>query len=189
MVLTLVICQIFLPWVPSKREHILCYLVTYPKKSHFHRSRTLPFDGVIRNSDCCRVIAVHRCFWLQMPHVRQCFPEYYSILTVVEEGSQLGLRRWCHHEFHDGCVHVKCTIDFYGFSVFWHPSNEKIPACFVARTGFWQVLRCVQVYILYHIGRIKSHFCFGIACQIIKELHAFTQCFGHCLSLFDSNYT
>jgi hypothetical protein len=32
-------------------------------------------------------------FWLQMTNVCQRLPEYYPVLTVVEEGAQLGFCR------------------------------------------------------------------------------------------------
>jgi hypothetical protein len=34
-----------------------------------------------------------RRFWLRMTYVRQRLPEYYPILTVVEEGTQFSFRR------------------------------------------------------------------------------------------------
>jgi len=67
VVLALVVCKIFLPTVPFNFVDILCFLVTYPKISHFHRSRSLLLDGVVCDADGCGVVAVYRCSWLGMP--------------------------------------------------------------------------------------------------------------------------
>ncbi len=53
----------------------------------------LPLDGIIRNANCCCIIAMHRRFWLQITPICQRFPEDYPILTVVEDGAQLGFCR------------------------------------------------------------------------------------------------
>ena len=67
VVLALVVCKILLPRVPFNFVDILCFLVTYPKISYFHQSRSLPLDGVVCDADGCGVVAVHRCFLLGMP--------------------------------------------------------------------------------------------------------------------------
>ena len=67
VVLALVVSKILLPGVPFNFVDILCFLVTYQKISHFHRSRSLPLDGVVCDADSCGIITVHRCSWLGMP--------------------------------------------------------------------------------------------------------------------------
>jgi hypothetical protein len=53
----------------------------------------LSFDGIICDAHRCCIIAMDRHFWLRMTHVGQLLPEYYPVLTVVEEGTQFGFRR------------------------------------------------------------------------------------------------
>ena len=67
VVLALVVSNILLPGVPLNFVEILCFLVTYPKISNFHRSRSLPLDGVVCDADGCGIITVHWCSWLGMP--------------------------------------------------------------------------------------------------------------------------
>jgi hypothetical protein len=67
VVLALIVSKVLLPGVPFNFVDILCFLVTYPKISHFHRLRSLPFDGVVCDADGGRIVAVYRCSWLGMP--------------------------------------------------------------------------------------------------------------------------
>jgi hypothetical protein len=60
---------------------------------HFHRSRSLPFDSIIRDTHGGCIIAMYRCFWLGMPEVSQCLPENYAVLTIVKESAEFGFRR------------------------------------------------------------------------------------------------
>ena len=66
MVLALVVGKVLLPRVPINFVDILCFLVTYPKISHFHQSRSLSLDGVVCDADGCGVVAVYQCSWLGM---------------------------------------------------------------------------------------------------------------------------
>jgi hypothetical protein len=87
---TLVICQIFLAGVPTYIIHFLCNLITNPKESHFHRTRSLPLDSIIRNTDGRSIIAVDRRFRLWVPHVAKNISEDNGQLTVVVEGTKFG---------------------------------------------------------------------------------------------------
>jgi len=69
VVLALVISKIFLPRVPLQIVHFLCNLVPNPEKSHFHRSRMLPLDGVVRNTHRSGIVAMHWRLWLRMAHI------------------------------------------------------------------------------------------------------------------------
>jgi hypothetical protein len=62
MVFALVICSVFLPWVPLEGVHLLRYFIPNPEKSHFHRSRMLPFNGVVRDANRSGIIAMYRGF-------------------------------------------------------------------------------------------------------------------------------
>ena len=93
VVLALVVCKILLPGVPFNFVDILCFFVTNPKRSHFHRSRSLSFDSVIRDTNSGCIIAMYRRFWLGMSEVSQCLPENYAVLTIVEKSAEFGFRR------------------------------------------------------------------------------------------------
>jgi len=66
VVLALIVSKVLLPGVPFNFVDILCFLVTYPKISHFHQSRSLPFDGVVCDADGGGIVTVYRCSWLGM---------------------------------------------------------------------------------------------------------------------------
>jgi hypothetical protein len=59
-----VIGQVFLSWVPVYFEELAFHLVTDPKETHLHGSRSLFLDGVICNAGGGFVIAMHWCWWL-----------------------------------------------------------------------------------------------------------------------------
>jgi hypothetical protein len=42
--LTLIISQVLLPWVPLKVVHFLGNFIPNPEEAHFHRSGTLTLD-------------------------------------------------------------------------------------------------------------------------------------------------
>ena len=67
VVLALIVSKVLLPRVPFNFIDILCFLVTYSKISHFHRSRSLPFNGVVRDADGGGIVTVYQCSWLGMP--------------------------------------------------------------------------------------------------------------------------
>ncbi len=66
LVFALIVRKIFLSGVPFDIVCILGNFIADPKISHFHRSRMLVFDGVVRNADGGGVVAMDRRFRLQM---------------------------------------------------------------------------------------------------------------------------
>jgi len=66
MVLALIIGKILLSGVPFYIVCILCNFITNPKILHFHQSRMLAFDGVVRDANGRGVVAMDRCFRLRM---------------------------------------------------------------------------------------------------------------------------
>ncbi len=93
MVLALIICKIFLPWVPLQSVHFLGNFVPNPEKSHFHRSGTLTFDGVIRNAYCSCIVAMHGGLWLRMAHFGQGESKYDACLIIMVKGAEFRFRR------------------------------------------------------------------------------------------------
>ncbi len=91
VVFALVIRKVFLPWVPFKLIHFLCNFIPNPEESHFHRSRTLLFDGIICYAHGCRVVAMNGSLWLRVPHVAEGESKDHARLTVVVKGAQFGL--------------------------------------------------------------------------------------------------
>ena len=63
-----IIRQVFLPWVPLDVETPQFSLVGDPEESHFHRSRPLFLDGVIRDACGRFVIAVDGRRRLRVAH-------------------------------------------------------------------------------------------------------------------------
>jgi hypothetical protein len=96
--LALVICQIFLAWVPGHLVHNLCYLVTNPEISHFHFSQLLPFYCIVCDANGGCIITMHWHFWLGMAKVGQSLPKNYTVLAIMEESAQLSFRCWHHHK-------------------------------------------------------------------------------------------
>ncbi len=93
MVFALIIGKIFLSRVPvTNIVGILCYLVTNPKISHFHRLRTLAFDSVVRDTDGRGVVAMDRGFWLGVPQFLKCEAEDHALFAIEEEGTEFGFR-------------------------------------------------------------------------------------------------
>ena len=94
---TLIICKVFHPGVPFKRIHILCIFFTSPKLSHFHCSRSLPFDGVFCDANGCCVIAMHRYFWLHggehPPIIPGCNHGQHQLLWVATQLDPRSLQR------------------------------------------------------------------------------------------------
>ncbi len=82
VVLALVVGKILLPGVPFNFVDILCFLVTDPKISHFHRSQSLPFDGVVCNADGGGIDAVYWCLWLGMSQFLKGESKYYTLFAI-----------------------------------------------------------------------------------------------------------
>jgi hypothetical protein len=82
VVLALVVSKIFLPGVPFNFVDILCFLVTNPKISHFHRSLSLPFDGVVRDADGGGIVAVYWCSWLGMSPFLKGESKFYPLCNL-----------------------------------------------------------------------------------------------------------
>jgi hypothetical protein len=66
MMLTLVVSQIFLAGVPNEVIYSLRILICHPKISHFHRARSVAFDGIVCNTNGSGVIAMdgHTGLWM-----------------------------------------------------------------------------------------------------------------------------
>jgi hypothetical protein len=82
VVLALVVSKIFLPGVPFNFVDILCFLVTNPKISHFHRLLSQPFDGVVRDADGGGIVAVYWCSWLGMSQFLKGESKYYTLFAI-----------------------------------------------------------------------------------------------------------
>jgi hypothetical protein len=134
VVLALVICKIFLPWVPLQIVHFLGNFVPYPEKSHFHGSQTLPLDGVVRNTHRSGVVTMHRGLWLRMAHVRQCESENNASLAIMVKCTEFCFGCGCDDESQNCCAHVKSAIQTNRFAIAWHPTEEKMATC--PATGF-----------------------------------------------------
>jgi hypothetical protein len=91
VVFALIIHKVFLPWVPFKGRHFLCNFIPNPEESNFHRSRTLPFDGIICYAHGCCVVTMDGSLWLWVPHVAEGESKDHARLTVVVKGTQFGL--------------------------------------------------------------------------------------------------
>jgi hypothetical protein len=63
--LTLIIREIFFAGVPLDIVCILCNFITNPKISHFYRTQSLPFDGIVHNTNSGGVVAMDGCFGLR----------------------------------------------------------------------------------------------------------------------------
>jgi hypothetical protein len=83
MVFALVICYVFLPWVPLEGVHLLRYFIPNPEKSHFHSLQMLLFNGVVRDANRSCIIAMYRVFWLQVTHIIEGESKNNSRLAIV----------------------------------------------------------------------------------------------------------
>ena len=61
-----IVSKILLTWMPLNIKVSLPDLIGYPEKSHFHGPRSLRFDSVIFNSDCCEIVTVYWSWGLRM---------------------------------------------------------------------------------------------------------------------------
>jgi hypothetical protein len=107
---TLVISQIFLPGVPNYLVHLLCDLVTNPEKSHFHRTGSLPLDGVVCDADGRGIVAVHGCFRLRMPHIIEDVAKNNRRLAIVVECAEFGFGRGRNNKSHDVRAYVESPV-------------------------------------------------------------------------------
>ena len=102
VVLALVVCKILLPGVPFNFVDILCFFVTYPKISHFHRSRSLSFDSVVCDADGGGIVAMYRCSRLGMSQFFEGESKNYTFFAIEEESAEFCLGRRGHDETEDG---------------------------------------------------------------------------------------
>jgi hypothetical protein len=66
-------------------RHIYPVLLCFPpKKSHFHRLRTLSFHRVVCDTDCRGIIAMEGGSWLWVSQVGQSLSKNYSVLAIAE---------------------------------------------------------------------------------------------------------
>jgi hypothetical protein len=127
VVLALVICKVFLSRVPLIRIHTLCILLACPKLSHFHLPRTLPFDGVVCDSNRCGVIAMDRGFRLRMSHFGEGEPKNTACLTIVVQCPQFGFGGGRDDKSQNCGAYVESPVQPNGLVVFWNPTEEKWP--------------------------------------------------------------
>jgi hypothetical protein len=166
VMLTLVVCKIFLAGVPLKRINILCHFVPNPEISHFHRSGALAFNGVVRDADSSCIITMYWCFWLGVAEVLKGESKYDSLFTVHEKGAEFSLCCRRHDETEDRTQCVEGAIQFYGSVIFWHPSHEEMSASPTSRFGFSEV-RCIRMYVEDHIRRPEFHRGIGVRGEVI----------------------
>ena len=102
VVLALVVSKILLPGVPFNFVDILCFLVTNPKISHFHRSRSLSLDSVVCDANGGGIVAMHRCSRLGMPQFFEGESKNYTFFAIEEESAEFCLGRRGHNEAEDG---------------------------------------------------------------------------------------
>ncbi len=62
-------------------------LITHPKISHFHRARSLSFDGVVRNAYGGGIVAMNGCFWLRMAQFFKGHTRNDALFAVQEKGA------------------------------------------------------------------------------------------------------
>jgi len=108
--------------VPLKVVHFLRNFVPNPEKTHLHRSGALTLNSVVCDTDGSGVVAMHRCFWLWMPHVSKRQTENYPCLAVVVEGTQFCLGGEGDNETQNIRADVESSIQLNGFAVTRHPT-------------------------------------------------------------------
>ncbi len=92
VMLTLIICEIFLAWVPLDIVCILCNFITNPKILHFHRTRALLFEGVVCNTHSSGVVAQWMgVFGLLVAGFFKGQINNHTFLAIYEEGTKFGL--------------------------------------------------------------------------------------------------
>ena len=64
--------------------HFLSTLVTNPKEYHLHGSSTLLFHCAVGYSNRGGIVAMDRCFWLNVTHIFKDAPKNDADLTIVE---------------------------------------------------------------------------------------------------------
>jgi hypothetical protein len=79
---TLVVCQNFLPTVPTEGIFILGHFVCNPKIPHFYRPQPLPFDGITGNTNGGSIVAADRGFGLGVTKIFEGKSKYHPFLTI-----------------------------------------------------------------------------------------------------------
>jgi hypothetical protein len=102
VVLALVVSKILLPGVPFNFVDILCFFVTNPKISHFHRSRSLSFYSVVCDANGGGIVAMYRCSWLGMSQFFEGESKNDSLFAIEEESAEFCLGHRGHNETEDG---------------------------------------------------------------------------------------
>jgi hypothetical protein len=85
VVFALIICKVLsLPGMPLDVIPILGYFITYPKVSHLHAPRELPFDSVIGDADCGHIVTMNGSSWLGMAQFFEGESKNYAFFAVQE---------------------------------------------------------------------------------------------------------
>jgi hypothetical protein len=82
MVLTLVICQVFLPSVMFSFKFPGSCHIPHFEILHFHRPGSLVFYGVVGNAYCCGTVAVHQGSWLWVTKLLKANAEKVSFFAL-----------------------------------------------------------------------------------------------------------
>jgi hypothetical protein len=82
VVFALVAHKIFHSKVPFKQKYFLCVFFACPEILHFHCLQYLAFNGVIRDADCCHIVAVYRYCWLGMSKVFEGGIKNHPLLAI-----------------------------------------------------------------------------------------------------------
>ena len=84
MVFALVIGKILLAGVPFNIVGILGNLITYPEIPHLHAPRSLPFDGVIGDAGCGRIVTMNGSTWMGMAQFFKGEAKNHAFFAVQE---------------------------------------------------------------------------------------------------------
>ena len=87
VVLTLIIGKVLFARKVFDVEFSLFDRICNPKKSHFHGSRALPFNSVVRDADGRRVVAIYWYCGLQMAKFFECDAKNCGLFEVEKEGT------------------------------------------------------------------------------------------------------
>jgi hypothetical protein len=84
LMLALITSKILLPQVQFKVISILilCNIITHPEMTHFHRSQTLAFDGVVCNTNGRGVVTMDLCFGLWMAQIFESKMEKHALFAI-----------------------------------------------------------------------------------------------------------
>jgi hypothetical protein len=75
--------------------------IAHPKISHFHRARTLAFDGVVRDTNGCGIVAMDRGSRLWVTQFFEREAEDHALFAIQEEGPEFGFRCGRNYETKD----------------------------------------------------------------------------------------